>query len=99
MRDEYRAMLILEELFDSNTYFYTRKLADIYAKRAFVGYFSAMGLSLNEMGNYIKRDHATVHWHKIKFNDEYQYNRYFKKKYEQFTTLMLKPKDGEIHHF
>ena len=102
MTDERYAMHVLERIFGASQGFSTRVLVDSYAKRAFVGYFSARGRTLNEIGRYIRRDHATVYWHKKQFIDEYEHNKYFKQKYQEFTNAMLLPREdepAEVYHF
>ena len=62
----------------------SRKLDYVFARMIFVKYFTDMKYTLEKVGGYINRDHATVHYLRNKYQDEYDCNPYFRMKADKF---------------
>ena len=67
----------------------SRKTDYVFARMIFVKYFTDMNYSLEKVGKFIGRDHATVHYMKNKYQDEYDHNPYFKVKADKFYGEVL----------
>ena len=67
----------------------SRKLDYAFARMIFVKYFTDMNYSLEKVGKFIGRDHATVYYMKNKYQDEYNYNPYFRMKADKFYEEAL----------
>ena len=78
----------------------SRQLDYVFARMIFVKYFTDMNYSLEKVGGYINRDHATVYYLKNKYQDEYDCNPYFRMKADKFYGEALfdsAEKETETH--
>ena len=62
----------------------SKQLDYVFARMIFVKFFTDMKYSLEKVGKQIGRHHATVLYMRNKYQDEYDYNPYFRMKADNF---------------
>lgn len=66
-----------------------RRIEKIYARMIFVKYFADNGRTLSSIGERIGIKHPSVLHSRDRFKDEYKYNKYFKKMYDEFMSVPI----------
>ena len=72
------------EIFEIEDIKGSKKQKYVFARMIFSKYFTDMGMTQEECGNHIGLKHCAVYNMKTKFQDEYERNRYFRMKADQF---------------
>ena len=66
-----------------------RRIEKIYARMIFIRYFTDNGRTLSSIGERIGIKHTAVLHSRNRFKDEYKYNKYFKKMYDEFMSVPI----------
>ena len=77
------------QLFEIESITGSKKQTYVYARMIFCKYFTDMGMTQEECGRHIGLKHPAVYNMKTKFQEEYERNRYFRMKADQFYGVPL----------